>query len=321
MKRISKKILSAIIMSSLILATVAGCGEKKDSSSLTDSEKEKLQKPGLQITYGQEVDPTDPLDKPDPTAPAGDTTPTSSAVEETTEIITVTDAKGEPVTEFVAVTEANGEVVTEQVVVTEAGGAVVTDTKGETVTTVVTATEVVNVTEVVTNAPSKETNVVTEEATSSNHVSAMKRFNAYWMDISEDKNYIFNDSFIEVDVKIKEDIPDGKYPINITWPDFACRDDVMIGKTVDVDHVLNGYLYVNTPVDEEQVMPNDGLSVMAESVECKQGEEVVLKFKIKNNPGMCAINFNFEYDENAIEVLGAYATGEFAEITNADNMG
>lgn len=336
-KHIGNKILSAIVLSAMILATFGGCGDKNSSSdipssSLTQSEIDAVQKPGLKFTYGEPVESQNELDKADPTAPAVTSAVANNSNNVVTSVAVVTDASGNAVTEIADVTEAGGAIVTEKVVVTDNAGVAVTEAGGAVVTTVVNVTEVVQKTEIVTNVNNgnnnsnnnnnnnNNNNTETTEANqnnsggNNNYQSNMKSFNAMWLDVSESTNYTFNDTFIEVKVKINKDIPDGKYPINITWPDFACYDPEMIGKPVKTDHSVNGYIYVNTSA-ESQDIPSDGFVVYAENVEAKQGEEAIIKFGIKNNPGICAVNFNFEYDENAITIDEAYAVGEFEEVS------
>lgn len=316
------RLLSAVVLSGMILASFGGCGDKNNSSSdapvaessLDESQIAAVQKPGLKFTYGEPSTSGNTLDNPDPTAPA--TTASSSSGNAVTSVATVTDAQGSAVTEIANVTDSAGAVVTTQAVVTDSAGTPVTEAGGAVVTTVVNVTEVVNKTEVVTDSQ-KPDDTETTTSGGSSYQADMKTFNAMWLDVSESKNYTFNDTFIEVKVKINEDIPDGKYPINITWPDFACYDPEMIGKSVDPDHTVNGYIYVNTPA-EKQDIPSDGFTVIAENVEAKQGEEAVIKFDIKNNPGICAVNFNFEYDENAITIDSAYAVGEFEKVSDGN---
>lgn len=316
------RLLSAIVISGMILASFGGCGDKNNSSSdvpaaessLDESQIAAVQKPGLKFTYGEPSTSGNALDNPDPTAPATTSSNSGNAV---TSVVTVTDAQGSAVTEIADVTDSAGVAVTTQVVVTDGAGTPVTEAGGETVTTVVNVTEVVPKTEVVTDSQKPDDSTETTTSGGSSYQANMKTFNAMWLDVSESQNYTFNDTFIEVKVKINQDIPDGKYPINITWPDFAAYDPEVIGKSIDPDHTINGYIYVNTPA-ESQSIPSDGFTVIAENVEAKQGEEAVIKFDIKNNPGICAVNFNFEYDENAITIDSAYAVGEFEKISDGN---
>lgn len=335
------RFLSAVVLSGVILATFGGCGEKNNSSSvpaaessIDESQIAAVQKPGLKFTYGEpSTSPGNALDNPDPTAPVSGT---SSAVSTTAAVVTVTDSAGSAVTEVVNVTDAAGVTITTQEIVTDDAGQAVTEAGGQTVTTVVNVTETAVKTETVpqtqqpegsqssgnnnNNTDSSSSSTSTSSSSSSDtpaYQANMKTFNAMWLDVSESKNYTFNDTFIEVKVTINEDIPDGKYPINITWPDFACYDPDVIGKTIEPDHTINGYIYVNVPV-ENQDIPSDGFVVIAENVEAKQGGEAVLKFDLKNNPGLCAVNFNFDYDENAIKINEAYAVGEFEKISGGN---
>lgn len=330
MKNKKYRLLSAIVLSGMILASFGGCGDKNNSSvsesSLNSEEIAAVQKPGLSFHYGEPATSGNQLDEPDPTAAVTTSASSESSGNVATSVAVVTDSEGSAVTEVADVTNAAGAVVTTQVVVTDSEGTPVTEAGGQTVTTVVNVTEVVQKTEIFTESQSEETTSDSETQTttassessesseSTSYKADMKSFNAMWLDVSESKNYTFNDTFIEVKVQINEDIPDGKYPINITWPDFAAYDKEVIGKTIETDHTVNGYIYVNTPV-EAQNIPSDGFVVYAENVEGKQGEETILKFGLKNNPGICAVNFNFEYDENAITIKQAYAVGDFEEIS------
>lgn len=350
MKNRKSRLLAAIVLSGMILTTFGGCSDDENSSasssvpsangSLSDEEIAAVQQPGLKFTYGEPASSSNELDNPDPTSPAVTSAVSSSPASQNavTSVAVVTDAQGSAVTKIANVTNSAGSVVTTHEVVTDSAGTPVTEAGGQTVTSIVNVTEVVQETQVVTvsqaaaetgNADNTSNNnntnasgnsgneTETTTSSGSNYQANMKTFNAMWLDVSESTNYTFNDTFIEVKVKINEDIPDGKYPINITWPDFAAYDLAVVGKSVDPDsdHVINGAVYVNTPVEEQNIPSDGGFTVIAQNVEGKQGEEVTLKFDIQNNPGICAVNFNFEYDENAVTILGAHAVGDFQEIS------
>lgn len=192
----------------------------------------------------------------------------------------VTDAAGQPVTETVTVTQANGQPQT------EANGEVVT--------------EAVTVTGTEPSTPQYKPN--------------MKTCKAWWLDVSKEKDFEFNNEFIEVEFKIKDTTPDGRYPINIVTPQFS---DLAAQSATYPDNVYNGYVYVSRDKEEQQINDGGKFTVYTDSASGKQGDTVVVKFNIRNNPGLCAMFFEFEYDKNALTIVEARATGEFAEVANA----
>lgn len=299
MKNNKTKVLLLAAFTALTVVAVTGCKDKKSSESSVS--EEVLIQP-LTFSYGsddydEEATSADGLEGQDPTAAPG--------TDETVEY--------EEVTEYVPVTEANGEPVTTYVTVTDAAGEPATEDGGETQTTAITVTTEIKVTK-----PVNQTETTT--STGNEYVPYNDSAYAMWIDISKDEDYVFNDEFIEVVFKIKDNAPDGAYDVKISNPDFASLKDNV--KTVKPGKLVNGKVYVNQEAEaQEDISGSDTFVVYTESASGKQGEEVIVRFGMKNNPGLCAINFWFDYDRNAMEIVECSAVGEFGDIANSTSFG
>lgn len=304
MNNFKKRFIALSSLIAIVVAAFAGCAEKNNTPSLTDEEKKELSKDSLTFNYDTNSDSSDnSLDSADPTDADPKNTTSSSE-----EYYVVTDAKGQPVTEFVTVTQANGQPATEVVEATKADGQKETDSSGSVVTNIVPATSAVTVT-----AKGSSNNNNTQTTTSSSYKSNMVNCNAWWLDVSQEKDFTFNDYFIEVKFEIKKDIPDGKYPITITEPQFS---NIKALSATYPENVIDGYVYVSQDAEQQNVDDGGKFTVIAESASGKQGDTVTVRFKMLNNPGLCAMNFNFEYDKNALTIVDAYSVGEFDKIAN-----
>jgi hypothetical protein len=327
--------------------------ESSDSSSAESTvDPESLVKQPVQFYYptdsSEEMVTENPLDAEDNTKSASESSDSSSSSdnseesnEETTQYVNVTDANGENVTdsngenvtEVVKVTSAsnnsgnsssdsNAETATKYVAVTDANGENVVDENGETVT------EAVKVTEASNSSNDNNNNNNDNSSTSGNsddssssggdastYTSYMQDSWAMWIDISKDEDYIFQGEFIEVTFKIKDSTPDGVYNVDITNPDFA--NLVNGGTTVTPDTVVGGKVFVNQEAEEQREFTDaDGFAVYGDYVSAKQGDEVTFRFYMNNNPGLVAINFHFEYDMNAMDIVSCKTVGEFAAISD-----
>ena len=218
------------------------------------------------------------LDGPDPSSI--DTSPkTSGGVKE------VVDDNGQTVTEAVPVTNAQGEAVT------EAGGQPVTEYVP--VTSIAAAPDV------------------------SDYKSNSQGQYVLWVDISKNKNFVFNNEFIDVQFKIKDNIPDGDYPISIVT-DFSSID----GVTIDPDKIINGTITVGSgTVQKVDVSSESGFVVYGDNVSCKQGDTIHFHINAKDNPGLAAILLWFYYDSNAMTVENVDSTGEFAKVSARPSTG
>lgn len=285
MRNSRNKALALLTLVSVAFASFAGCTDKDESSvSLTEDQiRTPFQYETGKGSTGSSDDPYN-LNEQDPTG----------------------NDSEEPVTEYQPVTDDEGEPVTTYVVVTDDNGSQVTDTDGSTVTTAETVTTIVE----------KDPEV----SGGSEYVPFTDRAYALWLDISKgDEGFYFEDSFIKVTFKVKEDIPDGVYDVKIADPDFAS----IMGQPVDPENIYHGKVFVNTEADGEaaDLSSETGLAVSGDYVSCKQGDEITFCFNIKNNPGLAAMCFWFSYDSNAMEVINCEPDGEFAEIANNTQTG
>lgn len=333
----NKRFLILSLVAALSLSSMAGCGDNKDSSSENDSstsssskaeentiDEEALIKQPVAFYY-----PTDSiedatkndLEAADPTGPADESSAESSGSssedesengsESTKNEDSNNENSGEPATKYITVTEANGEPKTEVVNVTDAEGEKVTDSNGEDVT------EVVEVTEAVTDENSNQGGNGNEDkpnnTTDASYEPYMGESYAIWLDISKDADYVFNGEFIEVTFKIKENAPNGVYDVNITNPDLA--NIYKGGTTVKPDTVVGGKVFIGTEAEKQrEFTDDDGFAIYGDYISANPGDEVKFRFYMNNNPGLVAINFHYEFDRNAMDIIDAKSVGEFGDI-------
>lgn len=178
----------------------------------------------------------------------------------------------------------------ESVTVVNEDGEPVTEADGQPVTESVT----------VSDATSGETSI-------SDYKSLTDGRYILWVDISKDENYVFNDKFIKVTMKIKEDIPNGDYPINLVTDLSTIK-----GVSITPDKVLPGKIRVGSgEIENQDVSSESGFVVYGDQVSCNQGDTIDYYISMKNNPGLAAVLMWFYYDSNAIEIVDVASEGEF----------
>ena len=174
-------------------------------------------------------------------------------------------------------------------------------------TSATTTTSKATATSATTTAFEAETTVTT---TSAGYVAETDAKYFMWVDIAKDKDYVFNDEFIKLSFKIKEDIPDKDYTIRLK-PDLS---DIK-GVSIYPDSVIHGTIRVNSgsiaPVD---VSAETGMAVYGDNIACKQSDTVDYYINFKNNSGIAGALIWFYYDSNAMELVSLKPVGEFAEI-------
>lgn len=180
----------------------------------------------------------------------------------------------EPATEIVEVTEANGEKAT--------------DSAGNVVTQIVTKPA---------------------DSSAENYKSKTESKYCFWIDISKDSDYIFNDQFIKVTFNLKDNIPNRDYPVRFN-PDLSS----VAGKTITPDKVVQGTIRVGGDIDAQNVSSESGFVVYGDNVSAKAGDTVDYYLNIKNNPGLAGILVWVYYDANAMEVESIRPAGEFANF-------
>ena len=189
----------------------------------------------------------------------------------------------------------------------KATAASATTTAKATAASATTTTSKATATSAATTASEAETTVTT---TSAGYVAETDAKYFMWVDIAKDKDYVFNDKFIKLSFKIKEDIPDKDYTIRLK-PDLS---DIK-GVSIYPDSVIHGTIRVNSgsiaPVD---VSAETGMAVYGDNIACKQGDTVDYYINFKNNSGIAGALIWFYYDSNAMELVSLKPVGEFAEI-------
>ena len=288
MKNFKKRFIAFSAMIAVVLGSCVSCTSKKEKApSLTEQEKSEVAEDALTFTYDSEDedDTSADLNAADPTEPNGDTAPAETQI--------VTDAQGQPVTEIVTVTNADGQPAT--------------DAEGQP------ATEIITVTETVTGGSNNNNNNNNNRSANTN-TPDMRPCEAWWINIAQEKDFVFNNDFIAVDFEIRENAPTGKTPINITKSDFS---NLAAQTAIHPTSTYNNFVYINQDKEDISINDDGNFLIYTDAASGKPGDIVTVVFNIKNNPGLCAVDFAFEYDKNVLKIVDTYAVGEYAEIANA----
>lgn len=305
MKNFKKRLIALVALTCVALSAFAGCAGKENSSK-NESSEEPVNAVPFQwggedddITMdGVEINKDDPV-KADHVEPSKSSDESSSSNESSkSEEGTTGYVAGEPVTEIVPVTEANGEPVT------QADGQPVTEVK-----------TITNSTPQPDNS-SGNNNSNVKSNTDSDYVSNTKGKYAMWIDISKDENFVFNDSFIRVTMKVKDDAPNGIYDISID-PDLSS----IAGVSIIPDTIMNGSIKVGD-VAADAVDPStmNGFAVYGDQISAKQGDTIEFCINMKDNPGLAALCVWYYYDSNAFEIIDCVPDGEFAEVSRSSTQ-
>ncbi|MCR5601652.1 MAG: hypothetical protein K6G33_13020 [Ruminococcus sp.] len=143
----------------------------------------------------------------------------------------------------------------------------------------------------------------------SGYVSKTDSRYCLWIDISKDKNYVFNGDFIDVYFKIKDNIPEKDYAVRFKT-DFSTIE----GNSITPDKIIQGNIRVGGSIDAQDVSKETGFVAYGDNVSAKSGDEVCYRINLKNNPGLAAILVWIYFDSNAMEVEDVIPAGEFAKI-------
>ena len=197
MKNFKKRII-AFVAICCVAITAIGCSNS-DKSSKSGTEEEILNSP---IEYETNEDGAyikAPLQEVAPGVPG-------ISVDDGVDIdapdnVQGSTSKKEPATAYVVATDSNNQPVTEMVPVTDASGEKMTDADGQEVT------EAVTVTEVVTVEPAEP-----EEE----YVSKTKKKYLYWMDISKNADFKFEDSLSSSNSRSRMTLPRETIPLQST---------------------------------------------------------------------------------------------------------
>lgn len=157
--------------------------------------------------------------------------------------------------------------------------------------------------------PPRYKNISIGNKTDDNSSGGIKSKYMYWVDINENKNYIFNGRFLKVTFKLSEDIPCGDYTVK-----FRTDFSIYAGATVRPDVIYNGCLRVGTGDMSITFLDEDGFIVYGDNVVCSQGDTVDYYISIENNPGIAAALIWIDYDENLMTIENIAPVGEFEKI-------
>lgn len=140
------------------------------------------------------------------------------------------------------------------------------------------------------------------------YTPSIKTYQAYWLDISKRKDFVFDGNLLEFEVKVKENTPDGVYPVEVYFADlsnYSANTDENAAKLSAVKFIP-GYVCVNSDQPEQPKVGSD-MMLTPETVSAKPGETVRMNVRVDNNPGIVAFVIRLHYDENAISIENAGA--------------
>lgn len=132
-----------------------------------------------------------------------------------------------------------------------------------------------------------------------------------WLDISKNKDYVFENEFVQLRFRVNDDAPDGETVIKYET-DIANYK----GMSVYPNTLLNSTVAVNTALQPRALLSDDIFSISGTNVSAVPGEEFSVYLSIKNNPGIVAFLVYFTYDSSVLDFIEAVPTGEFAEIAS-----
>ncbi len=316
-----------ICLTASLAVTAFGCSSKSSETGESSSSKAENTPQQESISLGQTKQPLtfvhdvdDGVDNTEGNAEAqendaaattvaagkNEENATSVSVVEATEIVAVTDDKGTPATDAQGKQQTEVVKATQAAVVTDAAGKPETNAKGETQTQVVPVTETVVVTEKAespaTLSPNADPNTQTE------YTPVYDTCKAYWLDMSQESDFVFEGEFLIFEFEINKDIPDGSYPITITQTDIASWDLVSLNPKI-----INGEVAVNTELKKQEDFPENEFALKVESVAAKQGDTVKVAIDLKNNTGFCGFVVDVQYDKSAMTIVDTYGGENFTQ--------
>lgn len=310
--------VTAVLLACFLGITAVGCSGDKDTSSDKDSSTAGISAETLPVETDEKGETvTDASGQP--VLASGATDFMVKEIEFTWGAKNSTnDTDTQDPTEAPATTQANaanGKTVTSYVAVTDDGGNKVVDDNGKVVTELVTvpASPENNANTESNGSNASETTVAggNQAATENNQNAAAPytpktdQFQAYWMDMSQNKDIVFNGDFIDITFKVKETTPDGNYIVNLATPTNASEFANWDAKAL-VPAITNGCITVGNATPEAQTATNaSDFQLTADSSTAQPGETVTMRIQIAENPGMVAFVLRLEYDSNALEIVDA----------------
>jgi len=130
-----------------------------------------------------------------------------------------------------------------------------------------------------------------------------KNHQAFWLDMSQQADFVFDGELLVYKLKIADDAVDGVYPIQYYFTDIANWD----ANTVK-DVTLNvGYVCINAEAPAADQPTGAGLTINPGTVTAKPGDTVELPINIVNNPGFVGFRLRMRYDSKAMTIVDAGA--------------
>ena len=308
----NKKIL-VFCLAAVMAACSFGCSGAKTNSETEEIATETIDvndtKLDLTFDYrkGPSIDATEAKDDDSSSAADATTAAADSAADGAATTAAATTAAGQPATVV--------EEVTQYVNVTDAAGQQVTDAAGQSVTeaTVVGTREVDAAAAPGTPATDAPAPAATDapapaatDAPAASYTPAYDTCKAYWLDMTQYGDYMFNGEFLVIQFQVNQDIPDGSYPVTIAATDIASWDLVKFTPVT-----IDGEVAVNTTPKAQADAPADEFSLKLNSVSCKQGDTVTVVMDLQNNPGFCGFVIDIQYDANAMSIVEASGGKDF----------
>lgn len=149
------------------------------------------------------------------------------------------------------------------------------------------------------------------------YTPAVKTYQAYWLDISEQKDFVFDGNLIEFEVKVNENTPDGVYPVEVYFADlsnYSANTDENAAKLANVKF-RPGYVCVNKDKPEVEALGKD-MTLTPDTVTAKPGETVRMNLRVDNNPGLVAFVIRMHYDSNAMTIGKGGAGSDLGELAS-----
>ncbi|MEE5991677.1 MAG: cohesin domain-containing protein [Oscillospiraceae bacterium] len=342
MKKFMKNVLTVCLTASLAVAAV-GCSDKNSSDSGSTSSQLPMETVSLdqvkqELTFnykqgGPSVDATE--------ANENDAVEEETIMEEVTEMVAETDAEGQPATNEEGIVKMQPVVVETRAVVANSN---TTPTNNNNNNTANNSSQDDNSnnnndTPFPTRANSNN-NTPPAPADNSNpdapatpdapenvpaptvtpvetpYTPVYDTCKAYWLDMTQMGDYDFNGEFLVITFQVKDNVPDGNYPLTIATTDIASWD-----LSQYTPHIINGEVAINSTPAAQEDIPADEFTLKLNSVTAKPGEEVTVTMDLQNNPGFCGFVIDVQYDSNALEIIEAKGGKDFQKAVTVNAGG
>lgn len=155
-----------------------------------------------------------------------------------------------------------------------------------------------------------ETNAASYEP---DYEPSIKSYQAFWLDISQREDYVFDGNLLEFEIEVAADAPDGVYPVEFYYADFS---NYSANTDENADVMKNvafraGYLCINSDEPAEEPL-GTAMTLTPDTVSAKPGETVRMNVRIDNNTGIVAFVVRMYYDDKVMKIVNAGAGEDLA---------